>query len=165
MSHLPSSDEKGLSPNAIRRPAENLDRYAADRVLAIDNLGAMGFVMIGESPGGSLTQWPDRVSDFVVVTRPARDHWRMKHPELLIESIEHEIVRAVVDPDAVHKGQHLGQEYTAIYFRRIDDRNDIVVVVSVAIDPAYFNSVITARKQKSKTRHKREQAFGVWRRG
>jgi hypothetical protein len=128
----------------------------------ISALATTGFTIIGDAPAGSLNHWPERVTDCVIATGPSRDHWRSKHPELLERSLEIELVRAVIDPDSIHRGQHPGQSHTAIFFRRIDERNDIVVVVSIATDPIFLNSVITARKQKTKTRERREQKFGVW---
>jgi hypothetical protein len=140
------------------------DRLYAELLTRINVLGMTGTVEIGNIPKGALDFWPYRTSDRIVATGPQRDHWRLQHPELVLELLEVEMIRAALDPDSIHRGQHDDRPATAIFMRQINDGYDIAVVVSVATQKSLSNSVITARKQNRRIRLRREKRFEIWKR-
>jgi hypothetical protein len=93
---------------------------------------------------------------------PQRDHWRASHSEIARLGLELHILLAILDPVEVHRDRDEARENSAIFYREIDMRNDIMVAVSVSHLEHRANSIVTARKQRNRSRLKARAAFGLW---
>lgn len=135
---------------------------AIQRVLdALRDSSGPPAVGVGVVPPGALDFWPRRAFDSIVITRRQRAHYLTEHPEMI--DFEEELVRTILDPDEVHTSKR--GALTAVFFRRHDEAHDIVAVVSISEQSELTNSVITARRQRSRRRMRPSEAGRkVWER-
>lgn len=122
-------------------------------------------VDIGPAPASALDSgWIGRATNDVVMTRTRREHYLARHPE--IAEWEHDIIRAILDPDEVHL--YAERNDGANFVRRLDQFREghyVVVCLAISSDSALSNSVLSSLIVRSRAvRRRRERGLLRWER-
>ena len=103
--------------------------------------GGSNVVHIGAVPDDSLSAWENSVTREIVVTKPQRDHWRERHPE--IESEEPTLLQMLVDPMEIHRDST--DPMIAAFYDELSDGRYLRASVWVSNRDDRQNSVLSVR--------------------
>lgn len=99
-------------------------------------------IQAGSIPDSSLSAWPDRVTDAVVIIRERRSHYLRRHPEVIGD--EPLLIRALLDPDEIHS--NATDARVAIIYRWVDDDYALRAPVWVSDRHDRQNSLLSLRR-------------------
>ncbi len=123
------------------------------------SLSGTDILLIGVIPAVALDSWPDRATNFVVITAERRRHYLHEHPE--VEELEPLLLRTLLDPEEVHF--YNSDKAVANLYQSIDIRKDLMVSVWISHESSKQNSLHSARIQHRRRRIKsRENGRAVW---
>ena len=138
-------------PSILEAVHESLWRL---RTLRFDEV-----LYIGDLPSLSLTNWPNRITDRVVITAERRRHYLERHPD--VEPCEDVPIEAVRDPDEIHR--YVRDITIANVYRQIDEQHDIVASIQITHAVGMMNSVMTARISRKRDRDSaRRRGLLLW---
>lgn len=119
-------------------------------------------VRVGDAPRSSLSHWDSHTTQEMVITKPQRDHWRTRHPEVQVE--EPRLVRMLTSPGEIHADRN--DPRLAAFYEELPDGRFLRVSVWVSDRDDRQNSVLSMRYARlEEVERDRIRGLSVWSRG
>mgnify|MGYP006898473301 FL=1 len=138
-------------------------RDAAAVAMDIRSMPPDGIVALGPIHPAALAHWPNRTTNETVLTAERYSHIVESHPDRTsIPRFEERIVETVRMPKLAYRDQQSPNVVNLLI--AIDVKYDLFVSIVLSSDNERANSVLSARKQPARLRHRdRLKGLVVWR--